>query len=587
MATAEPHPEGPRPLEFALGASVAALALLRAPALPTWRADAALLRATDLALGASGNVAALLGSLARWLPVGTEAYRQALPVALAAGVAAACTARLARAPLAPLGLHPWLAGLLASFAALGACLSPTFQREALAPGGGALAAALALATLVVSPGSEGRKGGGEGRAALAGALWVQTLVENPWAALALGATLLALRARAEGPWGGRAWAAGALAGALPWALLAVVRAPSLVDPWAGAWAALSGGEGRASRGLWPLIEEVGVPTLIASACGLALSARKRDARAPAWLLLAALPMCGFAAGDPRAPDPFAAARALALVAVALGAVAALGRVLTALASTPLPLGRAVASMAGLLALARVVMAADEGWQAGTPNRFAVEAWTDEAIESLPKGAALLVRAKPFVDRLLVAQAVEGRRDDLLVVPLSSATRRRVAAGLLAREPSLSTLVRDQALYGEPSEYALASLASSRPLYVEGSPGRARRVASHAAPEALWLRFSQQPVGTSDRRAGQEQSGRSVERVLTAARPGGGVDEATRRALVSHVVDELALALSLDEREVVEGAWARLLPLEPDGSWLPVDEKQPRPDARPGRRRARR
>ncbi|HEU4532493.1 MAG TPA: hypothetical protein VFS00_00200, partial [Polyangiaceae bacterium] len=159
-------PRGPRALEIALATAVAALAMARAPASPTWRADSALLRATDLAFGPSGNVAALLGSFARWLPVGTEAYRQAMPVALAAGLAAACTARLARGPLAGLGLHPWLAGLLASFAALGACLSPSFHRESIAPGGGALAAALALATLVVAL---GHGGAGEARGAEGGA----------------------------------------------------------------------------------------------------------------------------------------------------------------------------------------------------------------------------------------------------------------------------------------------------------------------------------------------------------------------------------------------------------------------------------
>ncbi|HEU4411003.1 MAG TPA: hypothetical protein VFS43_37470 [Polyangiaceae bacterium] len=581
MAPAEPPPKGPRPLELALAAAVAAAAMLRAPASPTWRADAALLRATDLSFGPSGNVAALLGWFARFLPLGTETYRQSLPVALAAGLAAAALARLARGPLAAPGAHPWLSGLLASFAALGACLSPTFQREALAPGGGALAAGLALATLAVALG-----GGGHGRSALAGALWAQTFVESPWAALALGAALLADGATAgpRPPGRAKAWAAGALAGALPWALLAAARAPVVSDPWAGAWAALSGGEGRAARGPAAFVEEIGLPTALAALGGLALAARGREARAPAWLLAASLPACFLAAGDPRSPDPFAATRALALAALALGASAALGRAIGALSSTPLPLGRPAASLAGLLALARVVMAADEGVQAGAEGRGAVEAWTDEALEGLPAGAALLVRSKPFADRLLVAQTVEGRRDDLLVVPLGSATRGRVASGLLAREPALATLVRDQALYGAPSEYALASLASVRPLYVEGGPARARRVASHAAPEALWLRFWQQPVGASERRAGQEQAGRSIERVLAAARPAGGVDEATRRALVAHVVDELELALALNERELVDGAWARLVPLEPEGSWLPPDETQGRPGSPEGRRR---
>ncbi len=608
MATLEPPPKGPRPLELALATAVAALAMLRTPASPTWRADAALLRATDLAFGPSGNVAALLGSFVRWLPLGTEAYRQALPVALAAGLAAACLARLARASLAPLALPPALAGLLASFASLGVCLSPSFHRESLAPGGGALAAALALATLVAALGGEGRRA----RPALAGALWVQTFVENPWAALAVGATLLAHAtqgiagaqaakgalsspvatppaATPVGPPGApfwRAWALGAIAGALPWALLALLRAPAFSDPWAGAWAALTGGAGRAARGLAPLVDELGVPTALASACGLALVAL-RPARAPAWLFLAALPACFLAASDPRAPDPFAATRALALAALGLGASVALGRALSALTATPLPLGRPAASLVGLLALARVVMAADEGWQVGAAGRGGVEAWTDEALEGLPAGAALIVHDKPFADRLLVAQAVEGRRDDLLVVPLGSATRARVAARLLAREPSLATLVRDQALYGAPSEYALASLASVRPLYAEGGPPRARRVASHAAPEALWLRFWQQPVGAVERRAGQAQAARGIDRVLAAARAEGGADDATRRALVAHVVDELALALELDDRELVEGAWARLVPLEPDGAWLPADEALRRPGAQAERRRARR
>lgn len=597
-ATAAPPLQGLRPLECAIATFVAALAMARAPSSPTWRADSALLRATDLAFGPSGNVSALLGSFARWLPVGTEAYRQSLPIALAAGVAAACTARLARAPLAGLGLHPWLSGLLAAFAALGACLSPAFHRESIAPGGGALAVALALATLVVAlgPGGEGKAPGAESgaaeagseaseaegaseraRAALVGALWVQTFVENPWAALALGATLLAHGAGARSSSGRpsearrRGWALGALAGVLPWALLAIVRTPSFSYPWAGAWASLTGGGGSGLRLLRPMADEIGIPTALVAVCGLALAARRRVSRVPTWLFLAALPAFFFAAGDPRVSDPFAAPRLLALCALGLGACAALGLALGALSSTPLPLGRPAASLAGLLALARVVMAADEGWQAGAQTRGAVDAWTDEALEALPAGAALLVRAKPFADRLLVAQMVEGRRGDLLIVPLRAVTRGRVAGRLLAREPALATLVRDQALYGAPSEYALASLASARPLYSEGGDGHARRVASHAAPEALWLRFWQQPVGAVERRAGQEQTARAIERVLASARAQGGADEATRRALVSHVVDQLGLALSLNERELVDGAWARLVPLEPEGEWLPPEE----------------
>jgi hypothetical protein len=596
-AIAAPPPKGLRPLEVVIATCVAALAMARAPSSPTWRADSALLRAADLAFGPSGNVSALLGSFARWLPVGTEAYRQSLPVALAAGVAAACTARLARDPLARLGLHPWLSGLLAAFAALGACLSPAFHRESIAPGGGALAAALALATLVVAlgvggegkareaeastPKAEGASDASDaserGRAALVGALWVQTFVENPWAALALGLTLLAQGAGARGLSGRssearrRGWALGALAGLLPWALLAIVRTPSFSHPWAGAWATLTGGGGGGLRLLRPLADEIGVPTLLVAFCGLALAASRRVSRLPAWIFLAALPSCFFAAADPRVSDPFAAPRLLALCALGLGASAALGLALGALSSTPLPLGRPAASLAGLLALARVVMAADEGWQAGAQTRGAVDAWTDEALEALPAGAALLVRAKPFADRLLVAQMVEGRRSDLVIVPLNAVTRGRVAGRLLAREPALATLVRDQALYGAPSEYALASLASARPLFSEGGDGYARRVASHAAPEALWLRFWQQPVGAVERRAGQEQTARSIERVLASARTQGGADEATRRALVSHVVDELGLALVLNERELVDGAWARLVPLEPEGDWLPPEE----------------
>jgi hypothetical protein len=234
------------------------------------------------------------------------------------------------------------------------------------------------------------------------------------------------------------------------------------------------------------------------------------------------------------------------------------------------------------------MAADDGARVGAPDRAAVEAWTDAALDGLPPGAALLVRAKPFADRLRVAQAVEGRRDDVLVVPLGSVAHGRVAASLIAREPALAPLVHDQALYATPGEYALASLASVRPLYAEGGPRPPRRAASHAAPEALWLRLWPQPVGATERRAGQAQAGRAIDRVLAVARAGGGdLDAATRRALVSHLVDELTLALALDERELIDGAWATLGPLDPDGAWLPDDGPRRPGDLDRGRRRARR
>jgi hypothetical protein len=122
-------------------------------------------------------------------------------------------------------------------------------------------------------------------------------------------------------------------------------------------------------------------------------------------------------------------------------------------------------------------------------------------------------------------------------------RGRVAFSLLAQEPEVEPLLRDYAIAGEPTEYALSRLADVRPLHVEFDRRWSRRLVSHMTVDGCWLEYAPQPLGQSDRKLSTVASLQPIKRVMDAiAAP--LVPDAATAGIVSSTLRDQSTVLSL-------------------------------------------
>ena len=127
-------------------------------------------------------------------------------------------------------------------------------------------------------------------------------------------------------------------------------------------------------------------------------------------------------------------------------------------------------------------------------------------------------------------------------------RGNVRAHLLATEPALAPLIREVALSGRPSEYALSVLADARPLLVEFDPTFDRAQLEHLIPQAFFLRFAPQPLGRSDRQAGLQQALPELRDVISQSEQAGIRDQATRGVLLAAIRGQALVAAALNDRK---------------------------------------
>jgi hypothetical protein len=194
---------------------------------------------------------------------------------------------------------------------------------------------------------------------------------------------------------------------------------------------------------------------------------------------------------------------------------------------------------------------------------AAELWTDRALASVPPEGLLLLRSEALAWRLLAARIVRGQRPDLVVVPMPLLERGNVRARLLRTEPALAPLIREVALSGRPSEYALSTLADARPLFVEFDPSFARAELEHLVPQAFFMRFAPQPLGRSDRVAGLSQGLSEFRLVLAETERDGQRDVATRGVLMAETRGQALVAAALNDRKNLESILAIAHRLDPD------------------------
>lgn len=532
-----------------------------------WRDDLATVRAAGVVLRAGDGLPSTLLSIASSaLPLGSHAYRATLVSALAVGVTAALvrglTARLLTAEGAPWGR----ALLLATTAALLSGLSPTLQREATVGGSASVATALALGAFALTLGAPRATP----RDVALGAVLALLALESPVTCVACAPALtLALALGGDARSRARTSAPNVIGGAVITALALVaptwLRAPSSA-PHLEVSVASSIGEllhvdvtSLRARGLGAFFGELGGLALALAGVGAVAGLNGGKTRrfvVPLVALVAVDLLVPPRSSGALAPDSFAAVRALAVAAAATLAQLGVAALVALLTTTGLSFARPAGAMVVAFSLSLVALSADEARAGDRGPRRGAEAFTREALDALPHGAVVLVRNEVIAHRLSAAR-LEGRRPDVLVIPAPLLGRGRLAARLLADEPALLPLLRDLGALGGPTEHALSSLADVRPVYTELDPSWDRRLASHAVPEHLFLRFMPQPLAPTDRVQGSVDTLAADQRVLAASTVDSLRDPATSQVLAVLARGELAAAQIQGEKIAAFRALGRL------------------------------
>jgi hypothetical protein len=269
------------------------------------------------------------------------------------------------------------------------------------------------------------------------------------------------------------------------------------------------------------------------------------------LLIPGSPSAGYA--DALTMD----ANRTALHLLALCVVAPAGALgLRALSETALANGlfgaRPLGALVAMLAVAGCLASAEDSLRILEQNTTnGAQAWTEEALLTLPEDALVLTRSPSWGARLLAAQAL-GERPDVLVVPLSEVTQPATMARWLAREPALDILLRDLSTLGQPTERAMARLSDKRPLFVELDASWDKRLLEHVEPRVPLAHFSSHALGRSDRLLALEHVTLPLARVRRSVENDFSIDVATEQILVQN---ELALKTTLsrigDKRTLYE------------------------------------
>jgi hypothetical protein len=305
--------------------------------------------------------------------------------------------------------------------------------------------------------------------------------------------------------------------------------------------------GRRLTSLAAWVGEVGVVSLgiaiVGAATAIVLpSARKLVAPLVAFVLLDTLmPARAFGALYVDALTPL---RALAIAAIAACSALGVSVVTRKVVDLRLPMAKSGAVLIVAFHVTLVALSSEEaGYVADRSKQTAAEEWTDSAIGNLEPSSAVLVRSPAIAFRLWAARVLRGERPDVLIVPERLLHRGRVAFSLLAEEPEVEPLLRDYAIAGEPTEYALSRLADVRPLHVEFDRRWSKRLVSHMVVDGCWLEYAPQPLGQSDRKMSTAASLQPIKRVMEAiAAP--LVPDAATAGIVSGTLRDQSSVLSL-------------------------------------------
>ena len=555
------------------------LALSRAAGGGQWRDDLPALRDLGLlAVGASGGASTLITQALSLLPLGPRAFRAALGSVIFLGVAALLLFALVRRLLRIQGTTRSLASLLATLATLMATLSPSWQREATVGGGAMIAIALALATVTIGVRNvnASSRAPGLSDAVTFGAFLGATVAESPPAAAAalLGVVAGFVAERAHGSSSSpkaRTWTPSTGFITLAFVSAACVAAllfmPFALRPlapraFADVGRALStadltgfdvAGPRLTSLSAW--VREVGIVSLGIAVVGAATSIASRRSRK----LIA--PLITFVLLDTLMParaygalyiDVLTPLRVLAVAAIAASSALGVAMVTRKLFDLRLPMAKSGAVLIVAFHVTLVALSSEEaGYVADRSKQTAAEEWTDSAIGHLEPSSAVLVRAPAIAFRLWAARVLRGERPDVLIIPERLLHRGRVAFSLLSEEPEVEPLLRDYAIAGEPTEYALSRLADVRPLHVEYDRRWSKRLVSHMTVDGCWLEYAPQPLGQSDRKLSTTASLKPIKRVMDAIAAPLVPDAATAGIVAGALRDQSAVLSLLGEHDAAQ------------------------------------
>ena len=549
--------------------------VFRASAAPLWRDDLPIVRALGLVpAGTEGRVTTVLVQLASLLPIGGRWLRASWVGALSLALCSYLIYVLARRVLERSVNTPRLTPALALAGALTATLAQSFQFEGTVAGGAPMATALVLSGLLL--GFEILKRRDTRLSIALGALMGLTLSEAHAAALVLGFALVVQ--------GGAQWSlprARALLGFLAgfgafyaFALLPLIVRPLLtqggLDFGHGLEAsslALIDASGARSTAFGAWLNDVGLISFALAVGGLVVGLARRATRASmaplAALILGDLAIPGSRVGV-LTSDPFGSLHLLAIVALAVCAALAVQTSAVALTRARLPFAEAACVLLVVFDFTLVFAGAeDSAFAADRRGDAATEAWTDQALASVPPEGLLLLHSEAIAWRLLASRIVRGQRPDLVVVPMPLLARGNVRARLLTTEPALSPLIREVALSGRPSEYALSTLADARPLFLEFDPQMDHAQLEHLIPQPFFMRFASQPLGRSDRVAGLQQSLGDFRAVIADTDQDGARDAATRSVLMAETHGQALVAVALNDRKNLEDILVTAHLLDPE------------------------
>ncbi|WP_394844514.1 hypothetical protein LZC95_46605 [Pendulispora brunnea] len=432
------------------------------------------------------------------LPIGTQVFRAALASAVVCGLAGAVMYGMARALLAACAPTRWLGPAVAAIASAMAALSMAWQTEALAPGG-ATAGALLVLLAVWAAGSQ--------RAVWTAFFTLSALIYEPWAgaaavvgALFAGGTAFLQGRRPARP-GPRELAL--VAAALGPLVLLAVRRPRTAFFATVPWFDL---EALPAHPMFVAHAQLGWLALALAAAGTVAALLAAGARPLAMGLVgvvgasAGAIACGAAAVGPTHFGPVILA---GVAGLALLSAVAMHELVRMVHRAQVPLASASAAMIVLLELTFPVVLFDEATlRSEERTRAAQVAWHEALFGGLPARTVLLASDGRFLEHLAALRASHLLRGDLAVVSTAHLNA-RPAMRELAREPKLAAFFRDMALNGLPSEWALTTLASERPLAVLFEPAWDKSIARHLIASGAVDLFHPEPRSTLERKRALE------------------------------------------------------------------------------------
>lgn len=527
-------------------------------------------------IGLEGLVSAGLGAVFQLLPLGNRPLQITWAAAFGLGV---LSWLVFRATLSLLATHQAgstsgqsqgrLDALFALAAALTGTLGPALLAQGSRPGGDSVAAALAVGTLTVGLGVfqfQGRT------PILLGMLWALTALESRSAALSTAATLAVVLGLRRSPVTRKATLGLFFGAGLVLCLPAVLAFKLMSSDGLEAGLALASisvsmpelGAIQPSAALARWLSQVTWPWCALALIGLSLGTLKKPTRAltlPLLMLIACDTLLGPSNLQPTERDPLGPIRILALFPLAIGGALGMRIAVDALLRAKIPFARASAALILVCGFALALAATEDAIRrVDAEEHWGPELWTDEALLSLPPQAALLLHSDALIMRLLSVQKSQGRRADLLLLPVPLLAIDPTRAQHLARSPGVAPLIRDLLLSGRPGEFALTRLADTRPLFAEPDPSWDRRLLRHFAPRPFLAQIAPHPLGRSDRSPALAQADRVLARINLALEGSSDAEPGTRALLATELTQRAFLLGALGDRKEAEKVSAQLVKL---------------------------